>query len=675
MKNKNKYIALALALSTTTINVNAETIFNDVTNHWAKDAINKLAKLEIIKGSGNNLFEPNRSVTRAEFITIVNKYFYLDGTVRYLPYKDVVVGSWYENDLKIAYANKYISKSETFRPNDPITREEACTILMKLIGCIDYNLDKINNYDDYRMMSEWAKPYIEGAIELGFIEGDNKGNINPKDSLTRAEASIFISRLYRNLDEYEINFSGNNSSNNNSSNNNTTVEAIVDKLNSMTVNQLDSIINTTSRNIATTEMTNIFGIKNVSFSYYLNEYSFDKLIGNQTSTNFLPNYVGKIHIGNTNSDGKVTKAELTSLIKQILFNLKSQYSSLQTELTKAENIGLSVYFKDDELYLSITMDKLASTNVVVNELNSITVNSTNSVINNTYRNYILSELNKFYKIDLSVAQILNQYSLDIASGINPPNPNNYENFITSVSLGNVNVDGKVTKDEINSLINELFNNLINYNHQIKNHIINSKNIGISLYVNNGKLYLSLTIEKMGLTKVEIIEPTLISVGTSIDLQAVTKHDNGEIIDNTTLTWELVDNWVSGVVNLTPNGTLTVYDKIDKLIVKVTATLDGKTSEDTIDLAPYLVKGNKPVISSSIGKDLITLNVGDDVSNINWASYVTVTDIEDGPTIIPIISNENKINTSIISSAPYVVTFTAIDSDGNITTYDMNVIVK
>ena len=45
--------------------------FNDVENHWAQKDILDMASRLIISGAGNDLFEPERSITRAEFAAVM----------------------------------------------------------------------------------------------------------------------------------------------------------------------------------------------------------------------------------------------------------------------------------------------------------------------------------------------------------------------------------------------------------------------------------------------------------------------------------------------------------------------------------------------------------------------------------------------------------------------------
>ena len=59
----------------------------------------------------------------------------------------------------------------------------------------DTNYDKINQFTDGYKTSEWAKSSVEGAIEAGYLSGDDKGLLNPTSNITRAEVVTMLSRV------------------------------------------------------------------------------------------------------------------------------------------------------------------------------------------------------------------------------------------------------------------------------------------------------------------------------------------------------------------------------------------------------------------------------------------------------------------------------------------------
>ena len=47
--------------------------YTDTEGHWASDVIDELSNKKIINGYSDGTFKPDNSVTRAEFIAIVNR--------------------------------------------------------------------------------------------------------------------------------------------------------------------------------------------------------------------------------------------------------------------------------------------------------------------------------------------------------------------------------------------------------------------------------------------------------------------------------------------------------------------------------------------------------------------------------------------------------------------------
>ncbi len=174
-------------------------MFKDVANnHWAKNEIEKFVRLGYINGNNeDNTFKPSVNITRADFIKLVNGTFNFTQTapVTFTDTKDT--NAPYYKDLQIAVKYGYINGYEdnTFRPNAPITRQEAMKIVTLLKNKTDKKIDKVYKFNDHKKVDKWAIEYVEGAIEAGYIKGDDKNNINPHGNITRAESVVFFNRL------------------------------------------------------------------------------------------------------------------------------------------------------------------------------------------------------------------------------------------------------------------------------------------------------------------------------------------------------------------------------------------------------------------------------------------------------------------------------------------------
>ncbi len=180
--------------------VYADKTFDDVNTHWGKEAIEALASREVVNGVGNDLFNPDGEITRAEFITIMVRYFDLAAYGTDLGYTDIKEDSWYAEHVWTARENGILPEiyGDTFEPNKAITREEMMYILYKSLEVADRldtledNGDKLSDFTDSNIISDYA---IEGSgylISRDIINGSGDGKFNPTSTSTRAEVVQMI---------------------------------------------------------------------------------------------------------------------------------------------------------------------------------------------------------------------------------------------------------------------------------------------------------------------------------------------------------------------------------------------------------------------------------------------------------------------------------------------------
>lgn len=115
--------------------------FTDTAGHWAETYIKKATEKNIIFGNGDGSFAPDAFVRRAELVAMAVRMLGMeqcdyDGT-----FDDVSNSDWYAE--LVAQALKYgiISNDIEFRPNDFITREEMCKILVETAKLYGIELD------------------------------------------------------------------------------------------------------------------------------------------------------------------------------------------------------------------------------------------------------------------------------------------------------------------------------------------------------------------------------------------------------------------------------------------------------------------------------------------------------------------------------------------------------
>lgn len=166
---------------------------SDIIGHWAESNINQAMEDGWIDKT--NIFRPNDSITRAEFVKIVNRKFGFKDTED-ITFTDIDENSWYYNEVKIAVKARYINGNgdNTFSPNKPITREEVAVIVSSIMNNKQENLEKIFQYEDYAMISPWATSSFEGVVSNGYM-GVAETNLRPKDKITRSESIVTLQRV------------------------------------------------------------------------------------------------------------------------------------------------------------------------------------------------------------------------------------------------------------------------------------------------------------------------------------------------------------------------------------------------------------------------------------------------------------------------------------------------
>lgn len=168
-------------------------VLNDIKGHWANYEIQNFVDKGHINGYGDKTFKPDNNITRAEFIKVVNSVFGLKEKATE-NFKDVSSGQWYYNDVCIAVKAGYINgyEDKTFRPNQPISREEAASIVANLKNVKG---DGKLQFRDSNQISSWAKQAVDAVSDNNLMGGYQDNTFKPKNKITRAEAVATLSRV------------------------------------------------------------------------------------------------------------------------------------------------------------------------------------------------------------------------------------------------------------------------------------------------------------------------------------------------------------------------------------------------------------------------------------------------------------------------------------------------
>lgn len=196
------YTATETTTELTTESVEITSTFDDVNeNHWAFDAVTALFEKGAVKGKSENMFVPNDSVTRAEFVAMLYRLVGTEGDY-ILNFNDVDSDSWYYTPVAWAYENGivYGVNSDSFAPSANITRQDMACIAERFADKFNVELNQSIEYKafaDESTISNYAKDSVILLYKSGVLKGNDKGEFKPCDYTSRAEAAVIIYNLIK----------------------------------------------------------------------------------------------------------------------------------------------------------------------------------------------------------------------------------------------------------------------------------------------------------------------------------------------------------------------------------------------------------------------------------------------------------------------------------------------
>ncbi len=179
--------------------------FRDLdTTKWYHEAIDTMLREGLMNGTGNGLFEPNGTLTRAMLVTILWRSEGKPAASAQTSFTDVPAGAYYAEAVRWAAANgvvKGVSSTE-FGPSKNITRQELVTILWRLAAKKGLNTSNagltVPEFADRSQIAAWAAEAMSWGCTRGILTGKSANRVDPTGTAPRAEAAAMIVR-FRNL--------------------------------------------------------------------------------------------------------------------------------------------------------------------------------------------------------------------------------------------------------------------------------------------------------------------------------------------------------------------------------------------------------------------------------------------------------------------------------------------
>ena len=177
----------------------SSTGFSDVPeSHWAADAIRRAVDLGLFHGQTKTRFGLGQPMTRAAaVVTLCRLFGWETVTPEKGSYQDNQdPDTWYYSAVETAYAHGAIThQTDTFRPEDPITREELAVMLVRAMGYGTIAGLAQELPIPFRDV-ETNAGYVAMAYELGLVNGTSATAFSPDRTATREQAAVMLMRLY-----------------------------------------------------------------------------------------------------------------------------------------------------------------------------------------------------------------------------------------------------------------------------------------------------------------------------------------------------------------------------------------------------------------------------------------------------------------------------------------------
>lgn len=179
----------------------AAPLLYDTENPYAK-AIEYLQKKGVIKGYGNRQFQPDRPITRAEFIKMMMKNTQSNSSAPIPfthPYQDVQNDLWYAPYVQEAWDLGILEEADQFEPGATLSRVEATEWVLKLLGRPLPRVIKKEywplDFKDVKPRNPFASVVLYGMQSqiIAPLEPEKK-YFRPLRKLTRGEAANLLYR-------------------------------------------------------------------------------------------------------------------------------------------------------------------------------------------------------------------------------------------------------------------------------------------------------------------------------------------------------------------------------------------------------------------------------------------------------------------------------------------------
>ncbi|MDO5707190.1 MAG: S-layer homology domain-containing protein [Andreesenia angusta] len=178
--------------------------YSDIVGHWAENEINILSEDNIINGYMDNTFRPDNPISREEAAQIISNY--TGEIIKEAPIPFDAENRWSSDAIQNLVSRGIITGYEdsSFKPEKYITRAEFAAIVNRYLKSESMLNDSYLFFDDIGY--SWAQLDIASLAGNNVISGYNEKIFNPDSNITRAEAAKIINN-FKNIESKGIELS------------------------------------------------------------------------------------------------------------------------------------------------------------------------------------------------------------------------------------------------------------------------------------------------------------------------------------------------------------------------------------------------------------------------------------------------------------------------------------
>lgn len=180
-------------------------VYTDVPEgKWFTEAVYYADEKGTMKGVGDNKFEPDKAVTRAQIAQILYAKEGKPEVKEKAKFTDVPEKQWYTDAVAWAASQKIVAgyPDNTFKPDKSVTREELATMLYKYQSTKTETMkiasDSLAKFKDADQVQKYAVTAMEWAVSNKLIGGTDKG-LEPQGTATRAQIAVILMAYDKNI--------------------------------------------------------------------------------------------------------------------------------------------------------------------------------------------------------------------------------------------------------------------------------------------------------------------------------------------------------------------------------------------------------------------------------------------------------------------------------------------